>query len=207
MSRLHFRILSEDADIDAFLDYFKQYVHVKLPESYARNGKVVGAYDGTELIGGYMLITSGPFRAFAFVPDEVKEGLDIIHNASSTDFVEVNGFWVKESYRGTAKSAEIWLEIRRNILATKASHLLLFYNSKAKGLAQMYQDFMKPEIIFQGPPVVQQGAATAHAEITVGMVSRLNMRMALYRGLGSVIARKMLSFVTPSQPYAPSRRS
>ncbi|HET9236689.1 MAG TPA: hypothetical protein VFO10_05540 [Oligoflexus sp.] len=206
MSRLQFRTLSEVADIDAFLEQFKHYVNVKLPESYARNGSVVGAYNGQELIGGYMLITHGPFRAFAFVPDEVKDGLDIIKNASGSDFVEVNGFWVKESYRGSAKSAEIWLEIRRNVLASKASHLLLFYNSKAKGLAQMYQDFMKPATIYQGPPAVQQGAATAHAEITVGMVSRLNMRMALYRGLGSVIARKILGYVTPSQPYAPSRR-
>jgi hypothetical protein len=199
MSRLQFRALTKDADIDGFLEHFKRYVNIKLPESYARSGTVVGAFDGDDMIGGYMLVARGPYRALAFVPDEVKEQVSILKNASSTDFIEVNGFWVKENYRGSAKSAEIWLDIRRNVLATKASHLLLFYNAKAKGLGQMYQDYMKPETIYRGAPASNQGVTTAHAEITVGMVSRLNMRLAFYRALGKIMARKLLSYATPSE--------
>lgn len=66
---------------------------------------------------------------------------------------------------------------------------------------------LKPERIYQGAPASSTGATTAHAEITVGMVSRLNMRLCFYRGLGWVMGRKILGWLTPSRPYTPSHRS
>jgi hypothetical protein len=85
--------------------------------------------------------------------------------------------------------------------------MLLFYNAQAKGLARIYEEILKPERIYQGAPAISPTVSTAHAAITVGMVSRLNMRLCFYRGLGWVMGRKLMGWMTPSQPYAPSRRS
>jgi hypothetical protein len=189
VSNLEFRVLTTDAEIDHFLECFKNFVKVKLPESYSRNGSVIGVFKKNEMIGGYMLITKGPFRSLAFVPDEVKKNLRLLHDVNGTDFVEVNGFWVHEKYRRSRESLQMWLQLRKDVLATKASHLLLFYNSQAKGLAQIYESVMNPRVIYQGAPFANSVATTSHQEVTISLVSRLDVRLSIYRGLGRIITR------------------
>lgn len=193
MSKLEFRILTSDAAIDHFLECFKKFVKVKLPEEYARSGDVIGVFKQNEMIGGYMIITRGPFRALAFVPDEVKKNFRNLRLAGQTDFVEVNGFWVDERYRGSRESLQMWFQIRKSVLDSKASHLLLFYNSQAKGLAHIYEAALNPQLIYQGPPVINSFATTSHSEVKVSLVSRLDVRLGIYRGLGLIINRRIQS--------------
>lgn len=198
MSRLEFLSLSQDSEIDHFLECFKKYVNVKLPAAYAKSGDVIGVFKGGEMIGGYMLITKGPFRSMAFVPDEIKKNLPTLRECSRTDFVEVNGFWVSEAYRRSHESLQMWLKLRKDILATKASYLLLFYNAQAKGLSQFYEKAMNPRLVYRGKPMENATATTSYAEVTISMVSRLDVRLCLYRGISHLLSKRMLKIPSKS---------
>jgi hypothetical protein len=203
---LEYRTLTQDHEIEAFLESFKRYVNVKLPTAYANCGKVIGVFKGEDMIGGYMIITRGPFRALTLIPDEVKQNMPLLKNGSASDFVEVNGFWVKEAYRRSAESLQMWLRVRKEVLRSKASYFLIFYNTQATGLAQIYEDILDPELIYQGAPAANS-KTSSHAQITVGISTRLKVRLSIYRGIPRIMNRKILAWMTPAQPSLPSRRS
>ncbi|WP_141731800.1 hypothetical protein [Oligoflexus tunisiensis] len=84
--------------------------------------------------------------------------------------------------------------------------LTIFYNSQATGLAQIYEDVLNPECLYQGEPAINNIATTSHAQVTVGISTRLKVRLSIYRAMSRILNRKILAWMSPAQPHVTSRR-
>lgn len=154
------------------VERFLSEVGAKLPSAYIERARIVGCMQGGKIVGGYMLIMDAPFRGLLLIPDKVKQEHPLLADLDQQSIIEINGFWIQEDLRKTAVSTQIWARLRADILRSKASKVLAFYNAKAIGLDRFYSQLIGPNYVFEGAPQQVNANSQSHATIKVGLIDR-----------------------------------
>lgn len=169
MEAITFRTLTEESDINEYLQRFEGYVQVKLPYDYTRRSRIVAAYKGNRMVAGYMLVTRPDFRSLMFVPDEVREQHEFFQN-DQYEMMEVNGLWIGAGVRRASDQFRIWLHMLRDVFLCRKKYVLLMADMRNTNIGRIHA-LMGSNEIYQGPPLLMAGSKT-HSIIRVGYTTR-----------------------------------
>lgn len=178
MARLVFRNIKEKNEIEYFLLRFEDYVGVKLPESYVAKGNINGVYLKNRMVGGYITISSPPFRSLLFVPDKVKtKNSRLLKN--QYEMMEVNGLWLSASLRDPKLQMEIWFHLVSSIFLTRKKYVLLLRNSHNKAMERL-MNLANPRLLYEGVPILMAGEIT-HDRVEVSFTTRWSILLYSYK--------------------------
>ncbi|MEX1198098.1 MAG: hypothetical protein WEB57_09580 [Pseudohongiellaceae bacterium] len=169
MEAITFKTLTEERDINEYLQRFEGYVRVKLPYDYTQRSRIVAAYKGGKMVAGYMLVTRPGFRSLMFVPDEVREQHAFFRN-DQYEMMEVNGLWIGAGVRRASEQFRIWLHMLRDVFLCRKKYVLLMADTRNTNIGRIHA-LMGSKEIYQGPPMLMAGSKT-HSSIRVGYTTR-----------------------------------
>lgn len=131
-----------------FVGAVVEHIGVALPASYLARGRVVGLREGGDLAGGFALIEQGPFRSLEQLPEGARGEIAWRLLTRCSRLVEVNGLFLTPQAK--PRAAELWHALARELLASRASHLVFSYATSASGLARLYA-LLAPQLLYAGP--------------------------------------------------------
>ncbi|MBL4820772.1 MAG: hypothetical protein JKY98_07255 [Gammaproteobacteria bacterium] len=169
MEKLVFKGLSSEAEINLFLDKFKNCVGVRLPFDYAKRSSIVGAFLHDKLVGGYMLVTSPEFRSLIFVPDAIKN-TNPFFQQNQFEMMEVNGLWISPALKCPKMQLSVWFHLIKDIFLSRKKYVLLMRDLRNKTTERLF-NMANPTPLFQGSPKLMAGD-NSHDEIQVSYTSR-----------------------------------
>lgn len=172
MEAITFRTLTDEKDINEYLQRFEGYVRVKLPYDYTRRGRIVAAYRAGKMVAGYMLVTKPDYRSLMFVPDEVREQHEFFRN-DPYEMMEVNGLWIGAGLRRASDQFRVWLHMLRDVFLCRKKYVLLMADMRNANIGRIH-GMMGSKEIYQGEPMVMAGSKT-HAQIRVGYTTRWSL--------------------------------
>lgn len=172
MAKLEFRKITEEAEVEQYVEKWEDYSGVRLPLDYANNSDVVGAFLHGKLVGGYMLVTRPEFRSLMFVPDAVKSSHQFFEN-DKFDMMEVNGLWVGSNIKTPKLQFKFWIHLLKDIFFCRKNFLLMMSNSKHKAIEKIH-NLTDPQFLYEGAPALM-GNQTSHACVRVTYTTRWNL--------------------------------
>jgi len=172
MEAIKFKTLTDEKDINEYLQRFEGHVRVKLPYDYTQRSRIVAAYKGDRMVAGYMLVTKPDFRSLIFVPDEVMEQHEFFRN-DQYEMMEVNGLWIGAGVRKASEQFRIWLHILRDVFVCRKKYILLMADVRNTNIRNIH-NLMGSREIYQGPPMLRAGTRT-HSTIRVGFTTRWSL--------------------------------
>ena len=178
MDKVDFRTISDKDEIDLFLETFKRHVGIKLPVDYVSNSRVVGAFLREKLVGGYMLVTSPPFRSTLFVPDSIKNWHSFFRN-DPYDMMEVNGVWISPALKSAKLQFSVWTHILRDVFFCKKKYILLMRDARNKNVDQIHK-LTNPVQIYTGRPWLTADHLS-HNEVNICFTTRWKLILGFHR--------------------------
>ncbi|OFE11051.1 hypothetical protein PHACT_14375 [Pseudohongiella acticola] len=178
MEAIKFKTLTNDHDIDMFLSRFESYVGVKLPYDYAQRSTFVAGFKGSEMVGGYMLVTKPEFRSLMFVPDAVREEHEFFRN-DSYDMMEINGVWMSASLKTASEQFGIWLRLILDAFKCRKQYVLLMANQRNLNIRHVHA-MTGAKDIYEGEPMLMAGEKS-HSTIRVSYTTRWSLLMNVPR--------------------------
>lgn len=162
-------------DSDELLLQFKNrandLIGVDFPTSYLKQGLVRGFFNRKgELVGGYALITEGPFRTVRSLPD--TSYLTYCEN----DVFEVTALWMDKSVKTGFLRSLFWIKFISDVFSIKDKKYYIYayglYNLK---LRRIYRK-ANPDIIYRGPVKMLEGNDAEEREsVEVAKISRMKL--------------------------------
>lgn len=172
MEAIKFKTLTTEIEIESYLNKFESFVGVKLPYDYSMRSKMVGAYKGDAMVGGYMLVTKPQFRSLMFVPAHVKDSHAFFQN-DQFEMMEVNGVWISASVKSAAQQFRIWTYMLWDIFSARKKYILLMADLRNSNIRNIH-NMTNPETLYEGAPMLMAGAAS-HDRIRVSVTTRWQM--------------------------------
>ncbi len=177
MEELDFRTISDQEEIEFFIDRFGYYVGVKLPLPYVMQNQVVGVFLQDRLGGGFIIVTQPPFRSLLFVPDPVKS-TDKFFKIDSYDMMEVNGLWISPALKTAKLQFSVWKRILKDVFFCRKKYILLMRNARNKNIDHIHS-LTNPTQLYLGSPSMIQGQCT-HDKICVSYTTRWKLILGFH---------------------------
>lgn len=178
MDAMTFRALETETEIETYLKKFESFVGVRLPYDYSMRSKIIGAFKGNEMVGGYMLVTKPQFRSLMFVPDEVK-GSHVFFQNDQYEMMEVNGVWISAALKSAVDQYRIWINLIWDIFLARKKFVLLMADLR-NGNVKNIHSLTNPELLYEGPPMLMSGVQS-HSTIRVSVTTRWQMVLNIPR--------------------------
>ena len=118
MTKLVFKQLTQENEIDIALDRIEHYSNVRLPSEYVRRCNITGGFYNGQLASIYMLVTEPAFRSISFIPDEIKK-TNPFFNEDQYNMVEINGLWISPSLKTPMLQVSVWGHLIKDIFLCK----------------------------------------------------------------------------------------
>ena len=198
MEKVVFRTISDDKEIELFLEIFKRHVGIKLPTDYVSNSRIVGAFLHNKLVGGYMLVTSPPFRSTLFVPDSIKNWHSFFQY-DPYEMMEVNGVWISPALKSVNQQFSVWTEILKDIFLCKKKYILLMRDARNRNVDHIHK-LTSPIQIYKGKPWLTTDQFS-HKEVNICFTTRWKLVLGFHRYWREYRQRKTREsrrFETPS---------
>ena len=168
-------LLKKTQSLNLFSELFASYTYVKLPIDYLKKAKVYFFYHSAELVGGYAIITSPPFRFLQLIPKHIQASTPFLLNNSLENMYEINGLFVINK----KFLFEIIKSLLVKILTLKQNYLLLFHNANNQKINNTWHKNLNPHKIYQGKPNTENNNLTSHENIFFGYVERKSIECFL----------------------------
>lgn len=180
---MKFRRLRNDADLELYRQRAHAQIDVLFPLEYLQRSTVMGCFDRSgDLVGGYMLVRSGPFRVLESVPHSGRTKLLDTLRGSDRRVSEITGLWIAHRYRGGKLSGHLWLRLYRDMILSGKTRFVYAYTLKKPNLGAQYA-VARPIVIFRGETDVLPGMSSADEE-SVEVFDLLNLILAPFRNPG-----------------------
>lgn len=176
MEKLRFKTLQSEAELEEVVSKIESHTGVRLPTAYLKKCKVVGAFLGKNLAGGYLLVTNPSFRSLMFVPDRAK-AQDAFFGEDQFDMMEVNGLWLGSTLKTPELQARFWLKLIFDIFTCRKKYILLMRNIKTKSM-ERYFAMLNSKSLYRGVPQLI-GEQNSHSEIDVSFTTRWSLLINL----------------------------
>jgi len=145
--------LKEDQDFVVFQQKVKNILGIEFPTSYLKQGKVRAFLNPQgEIVAGYAMITSGPFRTLSSIPVEV-------HNlpCEVSALSEVTAMFIDQSVKSGVARLQFWLSFSRDISSLSGiTHFMYAYDLEKTKLKKLYSH-AKPIVLFEGRTMLLEG--------------------------------------------------
>lgn len=187
MEKLTFNEIQSKCEIDNFLGKVENYNGVRLPEDYANNSKIIGAYKSGKLVAGYMLVTQPGFRSLLFVPDKVKSRHSFFKN-DQFEMMEVNGLWIGPALKKPSEQMRVWMQLIKDIFVCRKNFVLLMRDARNKNM-ERFMGMAHPIEIYEGEPWQMAGERT-HSKIQVGYTTRWKIILNSHKYLAELFDRQ-----------------
>lgn len=187
MEKLQIRTITTQEDLNTVLDKIEWYSGVRLSESYAKQGKVVGVFLHNKLAACYMVITSPGFRSLLFVPDSVKKANEFFNN-EQYEMMEVNGLWIGPALKTPEQQIRVWMELIKDIFFSKKKYVLLMRDKRNMNMDR-FMNMAYPKNLYEGSPLLMAGEKT-HKEIQVSFTTRWKILLNVHKYLWELRDRK-----------------
>ncbi|MCB1664288.1 MAG: hypothetical protein KDI28_00795 [Pseudomonadales bacterium] len=174
MEALKFKTLTQESEIETYLEKFEGFVGVKLPYDYSMRSRIVSVYKGDTMVGGYMLVTKPTFRSLMFVPDSVKSSHPFFQN-DQYEMMEVNGVWISASVKSALEQYRIWTHMMWDVFTARKKYILLMADLRNTNIRNIH-NMTNPETLYEGAPMLMAGT-TSHDKIRVSVTTRWQMLM------------------------------
>lgn len=178
MDAMIFKTLETEIEIEDYLRKFESFVGVRLPYDYTVRSKIIGAFKGGDMVGGYMLVTKPQFRSLMFVPDEIKYSHQFFKN-DQYEMMEVNGVWISAALKSAVDQYRIWINLIWDIFLAKKKFVLLMADLR-NGNVKNIHSLTNPELLYEGPPMLMSGVQS-HSTIRVSVTTRWQMVLNIPR--------------------------
>lgn len=179
--------IKDDDQLDEFRQKALRLIGVDFPLSYLKQGMVRGFLNSSnEIVGGYALVTSGPFRTVRSLPD--KSYLTYKEN----ELFEVTALFIDKSVKQCSLRTFFWFHFAKDVFSIKNKKYYIYaYGLYNKKLRNLYSK-ARPDIIYRGPVKMLEGNIKEEREsIEVAKVS--TMRFFPFLALPSVTKRMLYS--------------
>lgn len=196
MTKLVFKQLTQENEIDIALDRIEHYSNVRLPSEYVRRCNITGGFYNGQLASIYMLVTEPAFRSISFIPDEIKK-TNPFFNEDQYNMVEINGLWISPSLKTPMLQVSVWGHLIKDIFLCKKKHVLLMRNSKTKSM-ERFLNMVNPEILYEGEPNQMSGQKT-HQMIEVSHSTRWSIILNTPKYIQEFYQRKRRSALHEKQ--------
>lgn len=171
MEKIVFRTIKSEEETEQFINKVENYSGVRLPLTYVKRSKVVGAFLHGKLAAGYMIVTKAPFRSLSFVPDSIKKSNEFF-DKDQFNMMEVNGLWIGPSIKKPRLQFRVWLNLAKDIIFSRKNYLLLMSNSKNRNIEYLHS-LTNPKTLYEGSPNLMAGDKS-HSRIRVAFTTRWN---------------------------------
>jgi len=172
MEAIKFKTLTAEGEIETYLKKFEGFVGVKLPYDYTMRSEIIGVFRGSEMIGGYMLVTKPQFRSLMFVPDTVKSAHPFFQN-DQYEMMEVNGVWISAAVKSAFDQYLIWSHMLMDVFLARKKFVLLMADLRNSNIRNIHS-LMNPELLYEGAPILMAGTSS-HSTIRVSVTTRWQM--------------------------------
>jgi hypothetical protein len=176
MEAIKFKTLTAESEIETYLNKFEGFVGVRLPYDYAINSKIIGVFRGSEMVGGYMIVTKPAYRSLMFVPDAVKNSHEFFQN-DQYEMMEVNGVWISSAVKSAFENYRIWFSLLKDMFFARKQFVLLMADLRNTNVRNLHS-LLNPELLYEGPPMLMAGT-TSHSTIRVSVTTRWQILLNL----------------------------
>ncbi len=141
--------LKSESEILEFQNQAAQYIKVRFPISYLRQGRVFGFYnEAGEMVGGFSFIRSENLRTLESFPH--------VRSELPKKLTELTGLWLSPKVRDRKEVLKFWLQLSACAIPELGSTLIFAYSAHKQGLKKLYSPF-SPKEIYLGPVKALEG--------------------------------------------------
>ena len=176
MEAIKFKTLTAESEIETYLKKFEGFVGVKLPYDYAMRSEIIGVFRGSEMVGGYMIVTKPQYRSLMFVPDAVKNSHPFFQN-DQYEMMEVNGVWISGSVKSALENYRIWFHLLKDMFFARKQYVLLMADLRNSNVRNLHS-LLNPVLLYEGAPMLMAGT-TSHSTIRVSVTTRWQILLNL----------------------------
>ena len=187
MEKLTFNEITESDAVENFLGKVENYNGVRLPQEYAHNSKIIGAYKSGKLVAGYMLVTRPGFRSLLFVPDKEKTNNPFFKN-DQYEMMEVNGLWIGPALKTPTEQMRVWLQLIKDIFLCRKNFVLLMRDARNRNM-ERFMGMASPTEIYEGEPWTISGENT-HNKIQVSYTTRWKIVLNSHKYIAELFDRR-----------------
>jgi len=159
-----FRIVQDEQELEVFRAQAENYLSIRFPLDYLRNGQVTAFYSKEgRMIGGYALISQPPFRVLTSLPDEVLAASPHLKRVPMASLFEITAFWLAPECQQKRASFHLWFRMYRDAIALGKSHFIYSYSLAKPSLGRLYS-ICRPTVLFRGETKLLEGMARVERE-------------------------------------------
>lgn len=177
-------ILNNDQDLFVYQQKVKNILGIEFPVAYLKQGKVRAFIDDNgEIVAGYAMITSGPFRTLSSIPFRV-----INMPCELSELSEVTAMFIDRSVKSGVARCQFWYTFSRDLgTLPEKTHYMYAYDLEKTKLKKLYK-FANPTTLFEGRTLLLEGMSEVSDEsIEVARCSTI-MLLPLY-GIPGFLSR------------------
>jgi hypothetical protein len=192
---MNFKRLKTFSELNAYRNIAANYIDVLFPLEYLERSKVYAWLDKNgEILGGFMIVTKGPFRVLNSIPDYADA-----KPLCEKEVAEITGVFLSSSLRGRQKSFEFWMRLYWKLILAKRKYYVYSYTLKKPQLQRMYS-MTQPSVLFKGKTNQLAGMTDVEYESVEFMTFKNLVKVPLHRPqffTRRLVAGRELSAVVP----------
>jgi hypothetical protein len=147
---MEFKIATSESELLHLQENIAQVTGGNIPHTYYQHGKVMVCYNNEqEMLGGYVIISSPPFRSLYTLAHLPEAYISLFKQASLADILEMPALWIKQDVMSPREKAKFFQTLLLDVCSYNRSYLLYVYNYNRPELHKLYGR-MKPKVLFQG---------------------------------------------------------
>lgn len=189
---LNERPLTEIRDLVAFAQQYERVGGFPLSADSLQHSRVMGFYQGDELVGGYVVNESAPFRALQNMSESDARRIQDL--TGERGICEVTCVWMQPAIRRTLAGNTLWLFVVRAIIANR-SHTVVV-STVSESLRRFYED-MGFTVVYSGQIDMPDGTSLPKYVMTLDSVTPIvvsSLRIGVRRyseALAKAVAGRM----------------
>jgi hypothetical protein len=147
---MEFKIATSESELLHLHENITQVTGGNVPFAYYQQSKVIVCYNNErEMIGGYAIVSSPPFRSLMALAHIPEAYISLFQQASLADILEMPAMWIKQDAMSPREKAKFFQTLLLDICSYNRSYLLYVYALNRPDLHKLHGR-MKPKVLFQG---------------------------------------------------------
>ncbi len=142
---MSFRTLTTVQELESYRACAERQLGIRYPLEYLARARVLGFFEAGRLVGGFALITRGPFRCVSQLPEHVQRELGPL----TGNTVEANALFLDRSARGAGTALRFWLRLAWELLRSGRSLLLFSHATHCARLNRLYAP-LSGRVVYRG---------------------------------------------------------
>ena len=180
--------LKTDTELCQFQKETYKYLKVVYPLEFLKPNLVRGIFsDDQQMIGGYIVAITPPFRSLDLVPPKALQASSIYNKLDLDSVLEINGLWLSPLASNRLYSVRTWFRLYQDIISSPKKHLVYVYDQGKEKLGKLYSA-CDPQTIYAGKTLRLAGIEEDEYNVVqIAPIDNLSIKQA-----GHFLLKKMM---------------